>query len=726
MNRLFTFVLLLGALNGAAQARFSSRANGDWTNPDTWTRVRGNTPTNYPVAGDTVAITSGHAVTVPAQTGGVVPLQCAQLTVRGASSLTLSALQSNLFVSGSVLATEGSRLTVVNGLFTITGGLTLNGGSTLRTQGGATSVLGLVVVDAFLFSGETTVEAEGGVFSCAGGINLLGFVGLAELRIGQSLVNLYGLISANVINSTIRFAPAATGTLTLGGFIVLPSATNFVAGTGTVAYVGLPGVPNFQQVVAPFTYYNLVVAGIGSGVKTIGGPVRVQKSLTLLLDRLQVNAPGSLLLDNNVLITRVAGRLQGTPTLAGQVDVVYSNPAKDTTGTELPARPGALRNLTVTTLGGLQLAADVTVTNQLTLAAGPIITGPYTLRLTNPAGGPGGTDPAIERTAGYVEGRIARAIGPSPGTRRFPFGAGLLLGNRELALTFTAPPTVPGTLVVEHVNAAPGTTGLPLAEGPLTLSATAPFYWRAEATDGLSGGTYTVALTNEGLPAVTDVTQLRVLKRAAAAAPWALEGVAGPNTGSNLSPVVVREQLSGFAQLTTGYSSAPLPVTLVAFTGRERAGRVLLEWNTAQEQNSAYFEVEKQQPDGSFAALGRVQAAGTTTQPRRYSWADTAPARGLNYYRLRQVDVDGQQAYSPVVAVSLTPLAAGVFDLFPSPATTTLTLQTQDPGQAPWTIFNELGQSVGTLQVGPNDVSHLPAGVYVVRNHQQVRRFVKQ
>ena len=274
MKALFTLLFLLYALESAAQARFVSRASGDWTDPATWTRSQGTTTTNYPVVGDTVIIGSGHAVVVSERNGGASGNQCAQLTVRGNASLGLTVAQSNLFVTGAVTVTEGSQLTVADGLLTVTGGLTLNGGSRLRTQGGATSVLGLVLVEA-LFSGQTALEADGGVFSSAGGISLLGGFGTAELRIGESLVNLYGLITANFVNSTIRFT--STGTLTLGGVIVFPTPANFLAGTGTVVYVGLPGVPDFQQDVPPFTYHNLTIAGVGSGVKTISGPVRVQR-----------------------------------------------------------------------------------------------------------------------------------------------------------------------------------------------------------------------------------------------------------------------------------------------------------------------------------------------------------------------------------------------------------------------------------------------------------------
>lgn len=122
--------------------------------------------------------------------------------------------------------------------------------------------------------------------------------------------------------------------------------------------------------------------------------------------------------------------------------------------------------------------------------------------------------------------------------------------------------------------------------------------------------------------------------------------------------------------------NAPLPVTLTDFVARAAGADVQLRWRTAQEVNSAYFALERSADGRSFAEIGRVAGAGTTTQPQSYNWLDVAAAAhapaGQLYYRLRQVDLDGTAAYSPVQAVTF----AGTTDvtLYPVPATAAATL----------------------------------------------------
>ena len=113
-------------------------------------------------------------------------------------------------------------------------------------------------------------------------------------------------------------------------------------------------------------------------------------------------------------------------------------------------------------------------------------------------------------------------------------------------------------------------------------------------------------------------------------------------------------------------TAAPLPVELISFTGRLLpAGEVLLEWATASEFNASHFEIEHS-PDGlNFSKIGEVPATGGAVLTE-YSFIDPQPANGINYYRLRQVDFDGQFSYSEVVAIEVDKLVATT-RIFPNP-----------------------------------------------------------
>lgn len=103
-----------------------------------------------------------------------------------------------------------------------------------------------------------------------------------------------------------------------------------------------------------------------------------------------------------------------------------------------------------------------------------------------------------------------------------------------------------------------------------------------------------------------------------------------------------------------GYQSAtPLPVELITFKGAVQYGNVKLSWATAMELNNDRFEVERSQDGKTFSKIGEVRGHGNSSVRLDYSFTDTAPAAGDNYYRLRQVDFDGTEDFSKVVALKV-------------------------------------------------------------------------
>ena len=119
----------------------------------------------------------------------------------------------------------------------------------------------------------------------------------------------------------------------------------------------------------------------------------------------------------------------------------------------------------------------------------------------------------------------------------------------------------------------------------------------------------------------------------------------------------------------------PLPVELVAFAGRATARGTELAWKTASELNNRYFAVERSvaAQGGAFREIGRVAGQGTSATGRSYAWLDaeaTALRSPVVYYRLRQVDADGTESLSPVVAVTFRgELLAAALQLAPNPTT---------------------------------------------------------
>ncbi|SHJ36004.1 Por secretion system C-terminal sorting domain-containing protein [Hymenobacter daecheongensis DSM 21074] len=128
------------------------------------------------------------------------------------------------------------------------------------------------------------------------------------------------------------------------------------------------------------------------------------------------------------------------------------------------------------------------------------------------------------------------------------------------------------------------------------------------------------------------------------------------------------------------FAIAPLPVQLVAFTGRATEQGVALSWRTASELNASSFEVERSANGRDFGRLASVKAAGTSTTTRSYAYTDGTAGPGRHSYRLHQLDLDGTAAYSPVVTVEIKEAPAPLFSsAYPNPFDQKLTLQLPQP-----------------------------------------------
>lgn len=115
-----------------------------------------------------------------------------------------------------------------------------------------------------------------------------------------------------------------------------------------------------------------------------------------------------------------------------------------------------------------------------------------------------------------------------------------------------------------------------------------------------------------------------------------------------------------------GSSMAPLPVNLITFNARLVGRKVMLDWQTASETNSDYFEVERSKSGTSeWAFVSRVNARGYANSRIDYQSIDHKPYQGVNYYRLKMVDNDGRVSYSPIRKVANE---AGVISIYPNPA----------------------------------------------------------
>ncbi|TDB63397.1 hypothetical protein [Arundinibacter roseus] len=96
----------------------------------------------------------------------------------------------------------------------------------------------------------------------------------------------------------------------------------------------------------------------------------------------------------------------------------------------------------------------------------------------------------------------------------------------------------------------------------------------------------------------------------------------------------------------------PLPVVLTRFEGRPSENLITLNWQTSEEKNSQHFDVQRSQDAQQFSTIGTVAARGMSPALLDYTFTDSNPSSGTNYYRLRMMDVDETEAFSRIIAVS--------------------------------------------------------------------------
>ncbi len=97
-------------------------------------------------------------------------------------------------------------------------------------------------------------------------------------------------------------------------------------------------------------------------------------------------------------------------------------------------------------------------------------------------------------------------------------------------------------------------------------------------------------------------------------------------------------------------TSIVLPIELLSFTASCHDPNVIINWSTASETNNAFFTIEKSFDGKIFESIGKINAAGNSSQVIEYSFTDKNYLEGELYYRLLQTDYNGTQNYYNIVS----------------------------------------------------------------------------
>lgn len=199
--------------------------------------------------------------------------------------------------------------------------------------------------------------------------------------------------------------------------------------------------------------------------------------------------------------------------------------------------------------------------------------------------------------------------------------------------------------------------------------------------------------------------------------------------------------ISAFGSVSAQVSASATvtPTLMMGFTGKIQNNTAQLSWTMESQTNCKWFVIERSGDNGGFDSVSVVIGLnnGNTNE---YNFFDPNMLNGNNYYRLREVDMDGVIRYSKILTLNNVETSARMA-IYPNPAIATLNFSVTSPAaqQVIVQVYNLSGVVLLTTQqmlnAGSNQqtvaINGLKSGNYILKvssrtgASQYVQPFVK-
>jgi hypothetical protein len=612
-------------------------------------------------------------------------------------------------------------------LFELNTGSTYNGDLTLTNSGssnirmaynGTSAFNGNILVNSTSGTGIYFSEIATGFSTLATGRTLgVGGTGFTagELRIERFTQT--GSTPQNIAltgSSTLRTGPTTVwnGDLTVSAPGLFLNGTTFNGTTNTLTKTGATTDASVGGNI--FSTGTTTIANSGSGVFRLASTTSDDFTGNVIFNQ----ASGTIQPAYNQ-----ASTFSGDVTVISGTSIVFgaNNGGATFTGTASQninrggtASPAFRRLILNKPAGTVTLTTDATVSVTATFTSGILHTTAVNyLNFADNATATGAND------LSFVDGPVRKT-----GNDVFTFPIGDNTFYRPAAIT--APGNAAHYFTAQYVNA---DHGLGSAGDPTFTSISKCEYWTIDRNPGVPPAASNVLVTLSWQEAacvpgyITQPTGLRVARWNGSS--WVNHGNGGTTGSATLGTIVSSGAVTSFSPFTLASATLanPLPVELTSFTASlTKSGTGLLEWRTESELNNDRFEIERSENGIDFTSLGSVDGAGTSNQVHDYQFEDKEPIFTLVYYRLKQIDFDGDSEYSSLVSLDYTSIEGGSGRLTVSPnpvrsgsfvsfskGTKTI-LQTV-------TVYNNLNQEVRQYSdVEGFSTEGLSPGIYIVKN----------
>lgn len=263
----------------------------------------------------------------------------------------------------------------------------------------------------------------------------------------------------------------------------------------------------------------------------------------------------------------------------------------------------------------------------------------------------------------YVSGPLRKHFNAADQSFDFPIGKDSLF--RSVAVITTE--SIPTSFTAEYFPEKPSTLYSLDQRNPILGEITDKEYWMIDRLPYTNGSKAKVKLTwdeRSGLENL-ELPKLRVVKWVSTINLWSPMGPEDLSLSvQDNSGWILSNEINTFSPFTFGGAeTGSLPVELLNFEAEAQQNDVVLNWSTATEINNDYFLVQRSTDALSFDDIATVNGHGNSNRVIQYEHIDyNAAAQGhkVLYYRLKQVDFNGQYTYSEVVPVELSKKAAMV------------------------------------------------------------------
>lgn len=296
----------------------------------------------------------------------------------------------------------------------------------------------------------------------------------------------------------------------------------------------------------------------------------------------------------------------------------------------------------------------------------------------------------------------------------FPIGSGTKLAAVEIS----QPSNATDEFSAEYIQSDPSLNGYDVNTKAGSISKVyEKSYWDVKRISGSSNVSVSLGY-NVPSGYITNQSKLRVAHWNGSI--WEDLGNGGTGGSLTVGTVATAGVVTNFSPFTIASADAsnPLPVKLVSFSAQKENETALLQWSTSAEMNSDIFEIENSPNAQDWQKIGEVKSAGERTKLSRYQFVDIKPMAGINYYRLKMIDLDGTFAYSRIESIKMSPATQTI--LYPNPVSEKLFIRTSSTTSAIKIKLTNLN-GVDLLVANKSDLDHginlsaLPGGIYLVK-----------